>query len=72
MENTSDFARAIGRKEMAQALGVGVTAISNAVVAGSFPAAWFDALEALAKAKGQECPRDLFAWRRAETSESAA
>ena len=72
MEKTSQFARALGRKDMAQALGVGVTAISNAVVAGSFPAAWFDALEALAKEKGKECPRDLFAWRRAETSEDAA
>lgn len=72
MKNTSKFADAVGRKEMALALGVGATAISNAVVAGSFPAAWFDALEALAKDRGADCPRDLFAWRKADASEDAA
>ena len=66
MADTSTFARALGRKEMAQELGVGLTAISNAVVAGAFPAAWFNTLEALAKAKGIDCPRHLFAWRKAE------
>ena len=72
MMTISEFARALGRKEMAEALGVGATAISNAVVAEAFPASWFDTLEALAKAKGVECPRALFSWRKAEAPSDAA
>ena len=72
MKDTSELADALGRKDMAHALGVGLTAISNRLSDDKLPAGWFDALEALAKQKGKECPRHLFAWRRAETSSDAA
>jgi len=70
--NTHVFADAFGRKSMSEALGVGVKAISNAVVSGVFPPPWFDTLETLSIERNIECPRDLFAWRRADTSEDAA
>ena len=69
---THELADALGRKDMAQALGVGATAISNAVVAKQFPAAWFDTLEAMANSRGVTCPRALFAWRKPEAPEHAA
>jgi len=69
MMDTSELARALGRKEMAEALGVGATAVSNAVVAKKFPASWFDALDDLAASKGVNCPRSLFAWRKAEDAD---
>ena len=71
MNSTSDLADALGRKEMAKALGVGLTAVSNAVVNGQFPAAWFDTLEAMAQARGVDCPRDLFGFRRAFGGDAA-
>ena len=69
MDTTSDFADALGRRVMAQTLGVRPTAISNAVVGGVFPAAWYDPLEKLAQERGVDCPRHLFAWRRPDTQD---
>ena len=63
------FCALVGRQPMSRALGVGLTAISNAVVGGLFPAAWYDPLEKLAQEHGVECPRHLFAWRRPDTHE---
>ena len=71
MMTTTQLAEALGRKRMAQALGVGLTAVSNAVVSGQFPAAWFDTLEAMAQERGVECPRHLFGFRRAFGGDAA-
>ncbi len=60
MSNASTFANAVGRANLAKAVGVGMTAISNAVVRGWFPPSWFVAAKALADEKGVECPPDLF------------
>jgi hypothetical protein len=56
------LADAIGRKKISDTLGVGVTAVSNAVVRGHFPSSWFLAVQALA---GDEvdCPPTLFNMR---------
>ena len=54
------IADALGRRRMAAALGVRTTAVSNAVVRGLFPASWFLAVDALARAEGIACPRELF------------
>lgn len=54
------FADAIGRKKMAESLGVGLTAVSNAVSRGKFPASWFTVCETLAEIEGVECPPALF------------
>lgn len=70
MINTSQFADAVGRREMATAVGVGMTAISNAVVRGRFPPAWFGACQDLAAGAGIDCPEPLFGMKRATHSES--
>lgn len=60
MNTTSHIADALGRKKIADALGVGLTAVSNAVVRGSFPASWFVAVSKLARDANVECPPHLF------------
>ena len=62
MKNASDLADAIGRKTIAEALGVGGTAVSNAVVRGSFPPSWYLVIKDLAEGAKCEtlCREDLF------------
>jgi hypothetical protein len=43
---------------------VGDSSIRAARAAGQFPASWFDMLEVECRAKGIECPRELFAFKR--------
>lgn len=68
MQTASDFAAALGRKNMAARLGVGLTAIGNAVVSGEFPSSWFLELSKLAEELGASCPVHLFAFRRSTES----
>lgn len=68
MITTYQFASAIGRKNMADALDVGATAVSNAVVRGRFPASWFARCQALASEAGVDCPPDLFGMRAADNA----
>jgi len=60
MIRSKDFARAVGRKNMAETLNVGVAAISNAVARGKFPASWFSVCKELAERQGIDCPPSLF------------
>lgn len=60
MTTAHDFADAIGRKKMADALEVGATAVSNAVVREGFPASWLETCRALAAEAGVEFPVHLF------------
>lgn len=50
----------IGRRKLAEELGVRTTAVSNAVVAGAFPARWFAVIERLCAEVGEPCPREAF------------
>jgi hypothetical protein len=63
MTTASDLADALGRKTIADALGVLPQAVSNAVVRGWFPSSWFLAVKAIADGAGQECPPELFKMR---------
>jgi len=54
------FADAIGRASIAEATGVGLTAVSNTVVRERFPASWYLVLQRLAEKKGIDCPPELF------------
>jgi hypothetical protein len=63
MSRHSQIADALGRADMADALGVGKTAVSNAVVRKRFPATWFLVLSDMCAGKGLECPPDLFDMR---------
>ena len=60
MMNTQTFATEVGRQKMASELHVGLTAVSNAVVRGTFPPSWFETCRGLAKEAGIECPPELF------------
>lgn len=54
------IAERIGRRKLAAELGVRTTAVSNAVVAGAFPARWFAVIERLCAEAGDPCPREAF------------
>lgn len=58
--NAQSLADALGRQTIADACGVGLTAVSNAVVRGRFPSSWFLAVQSLAAQSGLECPPALF------------
>lgn len=61
------FIDAVGRRTIADALGVGLTAVSNAYVDDRFPASWFDALDRIASEAGEDLPRSAFNWKRAKS-----
>lgn len=50
----------LGQKQIALALGVGATAVNNAVVRGVFPATWFPVIRKLCADEGIECPETAF------------
>jgi hypothetical protein len=58
-----EFADTIGRRKLASANGVGLTAVSNAVVRGHFPSSWYLVCKDLAKEAGIDCPPALFKMR---------
>ncbi len=64
----------IGRKPLADALGVSETTVRLAVYqgAGQLPPSWFDACDRLARAKRVKCPRDLFSFKLASSQEATA
>lgn len=50
----------LGRAEIARAVGVGKTAVSNKVVRGVYPAQWFIAMKALSDEREYELPVEVF------------
>lgn len=56
----ADVATAIGRANLAKALSVRATAVSQAIVRGHFPASWFLVVTAMAAEAGFECPVTAF------------
>lgn len=63
MMNARTFAKIVGRKKIAHVLGVGVSAVGNAIQRGEFPASWRAGCEHLADLHGIECPPHMFAMR---------
>lgn len=59
-QTPASIADAIGRRAIAEALGLGATAVSNAVVRGYFPATWFAVISGLCKQAGVDCPMTCF------------
>ena len=51
---------ALGRRNIADRVRRGVTAVSNAVSDGLFPASWYLAIKAMCRDAGIECPDALF------------
>lgn len=50
----------IGRRVIADRIGVGLTQVSNASVEGRFPAKWYIAMRELCASAGIDCPEGLF------------
>ena len=72
MITAQHIADAVGRGKMADALHVGATAVSNAVVRGKFPASWFVVMRDLAGEKGVDCPAHLFGMKDAHQPTAGA
>lgn len=60
MTTPAQIADSLGRKAIAEAIGVGKTAVSNAVVRGKFPPSWFLILSRMAADAGVDCPPSAF------------
>lgn len=65
--NTHEFADQVGRKKIAQTVGVNAQAVSNAVVRGQFPSSWFVSCSQLAALIDVDCPAGLFGMRGIDT-----
>lgn len=63
MNTPEEIAGAVGRKELAERLGVGLTAVSNAVVAGAFPSSWYPVVSDLCRERNVACPLSAFKFR---------
>lgn len=60
MEHAKNIAAQLGQKQIALALGVGATAVNNAVVRGVFPATWFPVIRTMCVSEGIDCPEAAF------------
>ncbi|WP_323008964.1 hypothetical protein [Paracoccus sp. (in: a-proteobacteria)] len=58
----TDICDRLGRTAIANAVGVGLTAVSNAAVDNRFPARWFFAVKSLCEKSGIDCPEELFSF----------
>jgi hypothetical protein len=72
MITASDICDALGRRNMAQRLGVSKTAISNAAVDGTFPARWYLVLSTMCDERGVPCPKELFSFSEDKVSNNPA
>ena len=60
MENTKHIADQLGQAKIALALGIGVTAVNNAIARGYFPATWYPIIRDMCRDGGVECSMDAF------------
>ena len=60
MTQAVTIADKLGRTELAKAIGVGSTAISNAVIRGKFPPSWYLVVSQMCSRAGIDCPPELF------------
>jgi hypothetical protein len=71
MTTPRDIAEALGYGRIAACVGVGTTAVSNAVVRGRFPATWFIVISKLCAERGIDCPPQVFGMKAATASGGA-
>lgn len=64
--SVGDICNALGRKAIADAMSVRVTAVSNAVVDNRFPSKWYLVIKSLCDAQGMDCPVSLFSFEKPE------
>ncbi|MFD1481630.1 hypothetical protein [Paracoccus nototheniae] len=68
----SAICEVVGRQAIASAVGVGLTAVSNAASENRFPARWFYAVRALCAESGIQCPERLFSFAGIDNSSAGA
>lgn len=68
MTEAQHIASALGQAAIAKRLGVGLTAVNNAVSRGKFPAAWFPAVREMCGEAGQDCSESAFNFKSPSTS----
>lgn len=68
----TDICDKVGRQAIASAVGVGLTAVSNAAVENCFPARWFYAVRGLCRDANVECPETLFSFVGIDTAKAGA
>lgn len=62
MSTVTIICDALGRREIAAAVGVKPSAVSNAVFQGKFPAKWFIVVSEMCASAGIDCPAEIFAF----------
>jgi len=60
MTNAKHIADQLGQAKIALALGVGVTAVNNAVAREYFPATWYPVIRGMCRDAGLDCPENAF------------
>jgi hypothetical protein len=60
MTKAKHIADQLGQAKIALALGVGVTAVNNAVSRKHFPATWYPVIRDMCRAVGKDCPESAF------------
>ncbi|MGR3599171.1 MAG: hypothetical protein ACU0FH_02020 [Heliomarina sp.] len=77
MEHTSGkslvagICQALGRRNIGEGVGVGKTAVGNAVSEGIFPASWYRVVKSLCDETGIECPLEAFNFKSISNEDAA-
>lgn len=72
MSDVKSIVTRLGRRRIAERIGVSVSAVGNAVVDGRFPANWYGAMKEMCDAEGADCPLSIFAMKGIEQQAGAA
>lgn len=67
----ADICDRLGRRAIAETIGVGATAVSNASAEGLFSPAWFVGIKTMCDKAGLPCPERLFKWKIARPEDRA-
>lgn len=62
MTTVSTICDTLGRRAIADRVGVGLTTVSNAATSNCFPAKWYILIKAMCDEEGIECPMYLFSF----------
>lgn len=67
MTDVKQICNTLGRKNIADKLGVGLTSIGNAVADNSFPSKWYVVIFEMCQEHSVSCPLSLFRFNLSKT-----